>query len=72
MTNYFVNGSTGAYLNFRKLSLIPGYLFHMQKFVKGHQNQCQLQRLTKLISLGFFYLGIFLAAPPEIILLLRP
>ena len=36
MTNYFANGSTGADLNFRKSSLIPGYLFHMQKFVKGH------------------------------------
>ena len=36
MTNYFANGSTGAYLNFRKSSLISGYLFHMQKFVKGH------------------------------------
>ena len=36
MTNYFANGSTVADLNFRKSSLIPGYLFHMQKFVKGH------------------------------------
>ena len=36
MTNYFANGFTRAYLNFRKSSLISGYLFHMQKFVKGH------------------------------------